>query len=144
MVKKCAGKGEPVRFPLLDDADRTTILVKWIATAVLAVGLLVVYIPSRETPSVGFIGLVALTAVLIMGSPLIERWSLKQQRYWITNQRVILMTRDKSLYSMELGDIDGFSGGWRPGTGGVFDAGKLHFPEGDSQLRWRACHPRSM
>ena len=68
MVKKCAGRGSQSDSPL-DDADRTTILVKWIATAVLAVGLLVVYIPSRETPSVGFIGLVALTAVLIMGSP---------------------------------------------------------------------------
>ena len=40
--EKVRWQGEPVRFPLLDDADRTTILVKWIATAVLAVGLLVV------------------------------------------------------------------------------------------------------
>lgn len=140
--EKVRWQGEPVRFSLLDDADRTTILVKWIATAVLAVGLLVVYIPSRETPSVGFIGLVALTAVLIMGSPLIERWSLKQQRYWITNQRVILMTRDKSLYSMELGDIDGFqvAGGRAPE--GCLMLGSCIFQEGDSQLRWRACHPK--
>lgn len=33
-------QGEPVDFPLLDDADRTAILVKWTASAVLAAALL--------------------------------------------------------------------------------------------------------
>ena len=66
-------QGEPGRFSLLDDADRTTIVMKWIVTAALTAGLLAIYIPSRETPSAGFIGLVALTAILIIGSPLVER-----------------------------------------------------------------------
>lgn len=135
-------QGEPVDFPLLDDADRTAILVKWAASAVLATALLAAYIPSRETPSMGFIGLVILTAVLIMASPLVERWSLRQQRYWITNQRAILMTRDKSLYSMELNTIDGFqvAGGRAPA--GCLLLGSCMFQESGSQLRWRACHPK--
>ena len=52
------------------------------------------------------------------------------------------MTRDKSLYSMELNEIDGFqvAGGRAPA--GCLMLGRCIFREGDSQLRWRACHPK--
>ena len=37
-----------------------------------------------------------------------ERYNVLRQSYWITDQRAILMTRDRSFYSMELSQIDDF------------------------------------
>ena len=90
----------------------------------------------------GFIGLVILTAVLIMASPLVERWSLRQQRYWLTNQRAFLMTRDRSLYSIELAKLDGFQVVGDQRTKNCVVLGRCIFPEARGHLRWRACHPK--
>lgn len=148
-LKACLRENETVRwqgvqgdFSLLDEANRRTILLKWLATAALTAGVLAVYIAGKETPSSGFIGLVALVAGLIIASPLVERWSLRQQKYWITDQRAILMTRDKSLYSMELEELDGFQVIRDQAAEDCLVLGSCIFPEVKEQLRWRACHPK--
>lgn len=134
-------QGAPADFSLLDEPNRRTILVRWLVTAVLTAAVLTVYIFSKDTPSSGFIGLVTLVAVIIMGAPLVERWSLRQQQYWITNQRAILMTRDKSFYSMELKELDGFRVIRNRTEEDCVVLGRCIFPE-EGQLRWRACHPK--
>ena len=148
-LKECLRENETVRwqgvqadFSLLDEANRRTILLKWLATALLTAGVLAVYLPGKETPSSGFIGLVALVAVMVVGAPLVERWSLRQQQYWITDQRAILMTRDKSLYSIELKELDGFRVVRDQAAEDCLVLGSCIFPEAEGQLRWRACHPK--
>ena len=148
-LKECLRENETVRwqgvqadFSLLDDTNRRAILLKWLATAMLTVAVLAVYIAGKEAPSSGFIGLVMLVAGIIIASPLVERWSLRQQKYWITDQRAILMTRDKSLYSMELEELDGFQVIRDQAAEDCLVLGSCIFPEAGEQLRWRACHPK--
>ena len=135
-------QGAPAEFSLLDRVSRRPILLKWLLTAVLTAGVLAAYLSGKETPSSGFIGLVALAAAILMGSPLVELWSLRQQRYWITNQRAILMTRDKSVYTMELEKLDGFRVIRDRAAEDCVVLGSCIFPEVPGQLRWRACHPK--
>lgn len=101
-------QGVQADFPLLDGANRRNILMRWMVTVGLTVVVLVLHISNEEVPNSGFVGLVVLAAVMIMGAPLVEWRSLRQQRYWLTNQRAFLMTRDRSLYSIELAKLDGF------------------------------------
>ena len=136
-------QGAPVEFPLMDNANTRQILLKWILTVAVAGGILIPYLRNQEERSVGFIGLLALVVVLILVSPVVERWSLRQQRYWITNQRAILMTRDKSIYYMELDEIDGYKLLTDMAAGQCLVLGECLFPEIHKQLRWRACHPKT-
>jgi len=105
-------------------------------------GLLAVYLSRTEAPSMGFIGLVLLVAAVILISPVAERRNLMGEQYWITNQRAILMTRDKTFFYMELSDIDDLQvvGGTTKGKSLVL--GRCLFEEAKKLLRWRACHPK--
>ena len=71
-----------------------------------------------------------------------ERRNLMGEQYWITNQRAILMTRDKTFFYMELSDIDDLQvvGGTTKGKSLVL--GRCLFEEAKKLLRWRACHPK--
>ena len=149
-LKDCLRQGEsvcwqgvPVDFPLLDNANTRSILLKWILTVVIAGGVLIPYLKNQQEISMGFIGLLTLVVVLIVVSPVVERWSLKQQHYWITNQRAILMTRDKSIYYMELDQIDAYKLLTDMAAGQCLVLGECLFPEINKQLRWRACHPKT-
>ena len=90
----------------------------------------------------GFIGLVLLVAAVILISPVAERRNLMGEQYWITNQRAILMTRDKTFFYMELSDIDDLQvvGGTTKGKSLVL--GRCLLEEAKKLLRWRACHPK--
>lgn len=118
------------------------ILLKWGLTVALGGGLLAVYLSGTEAPSMGFIGLVLLVAAVILISPVAERRNLMGEQYWITNQRAILMTRDKTFFYMELSDIDDLQvvGGTTKGKSLVL--GRCLFEEAKKLLRWRACHPK--
>ena len=104
--------------------------------------VLAVYLSRTEAPSMGFIGLVLLVAAVILISPVAERRNLMGEQYWITNQRAILMTRDKTFFYMELSDIDDLQvvGGTTKGKSLVL--GRCLFEEAKKLLRWRACHPK--
>lgn len=149
-LKECLRAGEevrwqgmPVEFPLMDGLNTRPILLKWILTVAIAGAVLIPYLRNQEEISVGFIGLLALVVVLIVVSPIIERWSLRQQRYWITDQRAILMTRDKSIFYVELDQIDAYKLLTDMAAGQCLVLGECLFPEIRKQLRWRACHPKT-
>ncbi len=134
--------GRPADFPLLEQGTKFQILRKWILTVALAGGLLAVYCSSNETWSMGFIGLVTLIAAAIVLSPFVEHAGVKKEHYWITDQRAILMTRDKTLYYMELDGIDAFQVVSGVANQDCLVLGSVLFPEIHKQLRWRACHPK--
>ena len=136
-------QGVATEFPLLDSVNKRSILLKWILTVAIAGAVLIPYMSNQEEMSVSCIGLVALIVVVILASPFVEQWSLRQQRYWITNQRAIVMTRDKSIFYMELNEIDGYKLLTDMAAGQCLVLGTNIFPEIEKQLRWRACHPKT-
>ena len=99
-------QGAPAPFQLMESGLKSQILIKWGVTAALCAALLAVYFYRTPEPNMGFVGLVLLVAVVVLVSPVLERRNLSGTRYWITDQRVILATRDETLYYMELDKID--------------------------------------
>lgn len=130
-------------FPLLEKGEGWKIVVKWIGTAAAAAVLLALYTGQGREWSVRAVALILLIAVLLLLSPVIERRSLLGQRYWITDQRAILMTRDQTFYYMELSEIDDFQLLRDRTAGDCLILGGCLFEEVDRQLRWRACHPKT-
>ena len=134
-------QGRTGNFPLLDNGTRMRTLGLWIGTAAVTGGVLVVYCHLVPQRSMGFIGLVALVGMIIAAAPFLERRTLLRQKYWLTNQRAILMTRDNTFFDMELSDIDDFRVVREIAAEDCLVLGSCMFGEIDRQLRWRACHP---
>lgn len=133
--------GKTEAFPLLADDAKVQILSKWIGTVAAAVVLLALYIGNAGDGK-GLIVGVLVVAVLLVASPFMEQRSVLRQSYWITDQRVILISGDQTVYFMELEGIDGF----RTVTGktayGSLVLGSCIFEDIRRQMRWRACHPK--
>ena len=136
-------QGAPAPFQLLEPGVKKQILTKWAATVVLCAALLGMYFYRTPEPSMGFVGLVLLVAVVVLASPVMERKNLSAMRYWITDQRAILVTRDQTFYYMELDRIDD----WKVLEGQAAEPcivlGGCMFEEVTKRLRWRACHPKT-
>ena len=130
-------------FPLLEKGESWKIIGKWIGTVAAAAALLALYTGQGREWSVKAVAVILLIAVLMLLSPVIERYSLLGQRYWITDQRAILMTRDQTFYYMELLEIDDFQLLRDRTAGDCLILGGCLFEEVDRQLRWRACHPKT-
>ena len=135
-------QGKPTDFPLLDGENKFRILRTWILTVALTIGLLMLYCSKNEEWSMGFIALTLAVATLIMVSPILERINLRKQKYWLTDQRAIVMTKGKALYYMELSDVDDFQMVTDVATQDCLVLGSELFSEVHKQLRWRACHPK--
>lgn len=135
-------QSKPDDFPLLEQGVKFQILRKWIVTVALSAGILALYVHNNGMESMGFMGLVALIALTILISPFSEQISLRSERYWITDQRAVLMTRDKTFYYMELSQIDAFEVVSDVANQDCLVLGSVLFPEIHKQLRWRACHPK--
>lgn len=134
-------QGRPEPFALLEGSSKAKILRTWIVTAVVVCGILVWYFGYAEK-NAGFLGLMLIIAAVIMISPIMERRNLQGQTYWITNERVILCTRDKSFFYMNLDEIDEIRVVRDKSDHGCLALGKIVFEDIDKQLRWRACHPK--
>ena len=133
--------GKTEAFPLLTGDARVQILGKWIGTAVVAVVLLALYIANGGNGKGLIVGVLGVAALLLV-STFVERRNVLRQSYCITDQRVILISGDQTVYFMELDGIDGF----RTVTGkteyGSLVLGSCIFEDIRRQLRWRACHPK--
>ena len=143
-------KGENVRwsgrtapFPLLGDKSREQIVLKWAVTAALTCGFLWLYCARDQAVNGKFIALVVLVAGLVIASPWMEQRSIMGQQYFITDQRAILMSRDKTFYSMELNGIDELRRVSLHGEADTLVMGGIIMEDIRKQLRWRACHPNT-
>ena len=143
-------KGENVRwsgrtapFPLLGDRSREQIVLKWAVTAALTCGFLWLYCGRDQAVNGKFVALVVLVAGLVIASPWMEQRSIMGQQYFITDQRAILMSRDKTFYSMELNGIDELRRVSLHGEADTLVMGGIIMEDIRKQLRWRACHPKT-
>lgn len=148
--QKYLRSGEQVRwhgvtqpFPLLERDAKSLILGKWIGTVAVTAVLLRLYIGNSPDWSLRVVGMVLLVAALLIASPFMEKWNVLGQQYWITDQRVILMSRDKTFYYMELTDIDDVRLVENQTEEGTLAVGSCVFEDIKRQLRWRACHPKT-
>ena len=148
--QKYLRSGEQVRwhgvtqpFSLLERDAKSLILGKWIGTVAVTAVLLRLYIGNSPDWSLRVVGMVLLVAALLIASPFMEKWNVLGQQYWITDQRVILMSRDKTFYYMELTDIDDVRLVEDQTEEGTLAVGSCVFEDIKRQLRWRACHPKT-
>ena len=128
---------------MLEAGCKKQILFKWFLTALLTGALLVAYFVYNEAADMKFPALVLLVAAVILVSPLTEQRSLQKVRYWITDQRVIMMNKEKTCYGMELADIDTWKRVRGMSDRDCLVLGSSIFDEVKRQLRWRAVHPKT-
>lgn len=135
-------EGVTAPFALLEKDAKTKILGLWIGTVVVAAAFLGLYIKNNA-------GKVSVTTILIVVGIVVvmcllnvfQRNSLLKQKYWLTDQRAILMTSDGAFYSMELEHLDSYQVLTGKMPHGTLVLGSKLFEEGDKQMRWRGCHP---
>ena len=130
-------------FPLLERDAKVLILAKWTGSVVVSAIILGLYMGNNPDWSLKVAGVILLIAALLVVSPFMEKRSILGQEYWITDQRAILLSRDRTFYSIELSELDGFrlvEGKTREGT---LVLGSDIFEDINRQLRWRACHPKT-
>jgi len=134
------GKTEP--FALLEKDAKRAILMKWIGTVVVVSAFIGLYVGNNENWNISTVIGVLVVGILLLLSPIIERSNILKQFYWITDQRVILMSRDKTFCAMEREQLDDFRVERERTKHPTLIVGQSLFEEGNRQLRWRGCHPK--
>lgn len=131
----------PENFPLLEGKLKLRIIGEWIVTVFFAACLFYV---ERDQPSfgTGVKALVILVAAAIILSPLVEYMNLQKQKYYLTDQRAILVTADDSLYYMDYDKIDDCQLIEDVAQGGCIAMGSIIMADVRRQLRWQTCHPK--
>ncbi len=135
--------GRSAPFPLLGERAKEQIIFKWVAVAACTCALLGIYCARSDAPSGKFIALVTILAAIVIVTPWLEQRSIMGQMYFITSQRAILLTRNKSMYYMEFGQMDGVKRVDLQGEADTLVLGSAIFEDIRRQLRWRACHPKT-
>ena len=114
----------PKAFPLMESRLKGKILGEWNFSTGTRVLLLVV-------------------AAVIILSPVVEWHNLKNQKYFLTDQRAILITADNSLYFMDYNQIDDMAVIDDVADGACIAMGSTILNNVRKQLRWQACHPKT-
>lgn len=140
--EKILWEGTPKQFGLLEGKIKSRILGEWIVTVVFAAWLLYVEKDNLNF-GMGLKALVLVVAAAIIMSPVMEYYSLKRQKYYLTDQRAIVLTGDRTFYYMDLNKIDDFEDIRDVASDGCIAIGAEILPEVRRQLRWRACHPKT-
>ena len=127
-------------FRLIDGREGRRTLIQWIlSTAICATFLVLRMTQGAFTGKVLAVVLV-LYAVLML-SPVISYRGLLAQRYYVTNERAILIKRDASVYTMKINDGDIPAKIFPVKPGAAISIGAAIVEEGDKQLRWRSLNP---
>lgn len=139
-VLRWSGRSAP--FPLLDRRETGRILARWAVTLVCLSVLLGIYAVGDGTLGGKFAALVTLAAALMLATPWLERRSVMGLVYLITDQRAILLTRDKSLYYMELDEVDEVRRLNLDATDALV-LGSALIEDAARRPRFRACNPKA-
>ncbi|MCI2057046.1 MAG: hypothetical protein LKJ86_07870 [Oscillibacter sp.] len=135
-------QGKPKAFPLLEEGCKNKIIRNWILMTVSGALLLGLYIRSNENPSMGFISLVVAVVVLALAAPAAQAISLRKQQYFITDQRAIVLTGDKTFYYMELNELSDVEVIDDCSSSRCLAMGAPIMKDVRRQLRWQAKNPK--
>lgn len=132
----------PKAFPLLESRLKAKILGEWIVTLLL-IGWFLYVEQNNPNFGTGTKALLLVVAAVIILSPVVEWHNLKNQKYFLTDQRAILITADNSLYFMDYNQIDDMAVIDDVADGACIAMGSTILNNVRKQLRWQACHPKT-
>lgn len=142
--EKIRWQGRTGHFPLLEQDVRRLIVGKWIGTVGGGAAVMLLYLHEAPAENPVIVAGIFLSVFLLLLSPILEWMGLLGQRYWITDQRAILLTKEHAVCAMELQDIDHFYVVQRESGWNCLVLGSGPFDEAQAQLRWYGCHPKSL
>ena len=150
MLKEYLRENETVRwegkakaFSTLDGKYGKRFLVRVLVAVLVAAGIIAGHVASGTDPKMGLIALVVLAVIAIAAAPFLERMRLMKARYWITDQRVIMLGSDKLMRSMDLDAIDAFKVVADGSAKNCLVLGSVVFKDAEKSMRWRAGTPKA-
>jgi len=132
------GPSEPCCF--LEGKDKPRIIRNWVITLVLFGGLFGLYLGSAAEKSATILVVFALVMAVILSSPYMEWRKLRNQYYWVTDQRVIACVAG-DLFSVDMRLVDAVDVKELSTGNKCVLLGRKIVDEGDKQMRWRGGTP---
>ena len=134
------GWAEPCAF--LEETDKKRIVRNWVIECIAAGAFLVFYVSAADVLNFKIIIATLLILVLVVCAPYVEWRKLKNQQYWVTNQRVIT-GRGGNFCGVDMELVDEVTvKKLSTGYDCVLLCSKI-VAEGEKQLRWRSSSPMS-
>ncbi len=140
--EKVCWQGKPEAFSLMENASKGGILRTWLLTIAIIGGVLLAYISSNDNWSKGFVGAMIVIGIALLCSPMMQKSKISKQKYYITNQRVIVEMNENERHSMELKDIDAVDVIHDAADQDCIVIGSCMLSKASKQMRWLACHPQ--
>lgn len=138
--EKIAWESPTLHFGILDGKEGRKTLMQWTISTICYAAILAVYAAHDSITPRFFILLSIVYGALII-TPILSYRTILGQRYFITNERIILIKKDGQVATMERDRINAIRlFPIRPGTALAF--GKSVVEEGDTHLRWRSIHAK--
>lgn len=128
-------------FGLLDGAQGRQVLQHWLVTAAALLAGLTAYHTFAQNFQQSVILVLLVIAGVLLLSPVLEWYHIQGQQYILTNQRAILVRGDKTVFAMEIRDIDDAQIVRLSARETCLLLGSQAVAEPLRQLRWRAAHP---
>ena len=135
-------ESKPADFSALDGMTKKSYLIRLLATVLVAGGIIAGHLLSEGETRPGLIVLVIVAAAAVAVSPFWQKRRLMKNIYWITDQRVIMMSTDRVAKSMELQEIDAFKVMADGTAKNCLILGSAAFPEAEKNIRWYALTPK--
>jgi len=137
-------EGRPGEFELFEGTYKTKFMIRCLIALAVAVGVVAVQLSRGPDPQLALTVVILFMIAIVALAPLGEKSKLMKCRYWITEQRIILLGSDEALHYMELNEVDVVKtvtdGAGRKclviGTPVLRDAKK--------NARWRAAMPKAV
>lgn len=134
-------RGETKPFGLAEGRDGKKVVKKMIASVVIIGALIAAYVGKMEDVKTGLVGILLVAMAALVLSPVSEWTNLKKQKYWITNQRAILVKWTLASFSLPISRVDDYTIIPMENGNSCLVLGSKVVAEGNKQLRWRAVHP---
>lgn len=133
-------ESETQHFRIQDGKEGQKTVLQWIISSLCYVAILGIYIAHNAlTPR--FVILLSLIYFTLIVTPVLSYRQVLGQRYFLTNQRAILIRKDGIVCTMERDNINTVKlYPVKPGAAIVL--GKSIQNEGDKMLRWRSLHAK--
>lgn len=135
-------ESEPENFTVLDGSTKKGYTVKLLIAAVIAGVVIGGHLASGGTVRPGVIALALAVVVAVAISPFWQKNRVMKTRFWITDQRVIIMGTDEQAKSMELDEIDAFRVVADGRAKKCLVLGSIVFKDTGSEIRWRSVNPK--
>ena len=135
------GKAKP--FKLMENDTKKTLLLQWVG-GLLGIAVVVgMYFGGGQNGKMSFVMIISALLVIMMAAPFAELRKVQKYRYFLTNQRVISVSGNGTIHSMELKYVDDVQVLKGYTAGDCLVLGSAMMRDLHKKLRWLSCHPRT-